>query len=490
MLISTDFKLKSSRTNMIGTSMYTTILTLYKQGLSQRRIARTTNIDRKTIKKIIAGYEASKIEVPVPYNRPSITDSWHQAIVDLMSNKLSTVRIHEELRDKGYNLSYSSLSRYIRHHNIRNTTCVRFHTAPGEEAQVDFGDIGKRFDANGKLRKAYIFNMRLSYSRYDYYEVVFDQKVETWIQCHINAFNYFGAVPKVIKLDNLKAGVLDANFYEPLYQKEYKRMADHYNCLLSPCRPYQPQEKGKVESGIKYVKNNFFAGRAFASYRDMSIELEQWLKRINNRLHGTTKKMPSELFADKELLSLLKLPAAEFTLESLHYRKVAKDCHVSVENNYYSVPSKYVAREVIVSLGNKTVKIYSQEELIATHPRSKGTGTFTTNINHYDKYKRLYPGSKEHDEKCEKSMIEMGRSCEMMLALIKQNQNDWYRSVKGILALRNYYSNDSINKACGRAIHYGINSYSKIKSILENNCYELPLNDLSQGGDADAKFGE
>lgn len=467
--------------------MYTTILTLYKQGLSQRKIARTTNTHRKTVKKIIERYESFKTENPIPYNRSSITDAWHEEIIELMSNKLSTVRIHEELKDKGYHLGYSSLSRYIRHHNIKNTTCVRFHTPPGEEAQVDFGDIGKRLDFNGNLRKAYIFNMRLSYSRYDYYEVVFDQKVKTWIECHINAFKYFGGAPKVIKLDNLKAGVLDANFYEPIYQKEYKQLADHYNCLLSPCRPYQPQEKGKVESGIKYVKNNFFAGRNFKSYTDMEKHLDQWLSKANNRLHGTTKKAPSELFANKEVLCLLKLPSAEFELELLHYRKVAKDCHISVENNYYSVPSKYVAEEVIVSLGSKVVKIYSQEELIATHPRSKEIGRFITNINHYDKYKRLYPGNKEHDEKCEKSMIEMGRSCEMMLNLIKQNQNDWHRSVKGILSLRNYYSNESINKACGRAIHYGINSYSKIKSILENNCYELPLNDLSEGGDIYAK---
>ena len=98
---------------------------------------------------------------------------------------------------------------------------------------------------------------------------------------------------------------------------------------------------------------------------------------------------------------------------------------MSVENNYYSVPSKYVAREVIVSLGVKVVKIYSQEELIATHARSKGSGVFTTNINHYNKYKRLYPGNKEHDEKCKKSMAEMGSSCEMMLSLIKQNNIDW-----------------------------------------------------------------
>ena len=98
---------------MIGTSMYTTILTLYKQGISQRKIARTTNVHRKTVKNIINRYEKSKIETPVPYNRPSMTDLWHEDIINLMSNKLSTIRIHEELKNKGYNLSYSSLSRYI-----------------------------------------------------------------------------------------------------------------------------------------------------------------------------------------------------------------------------------------------------------------------------------------------------------------------------------------------------------------------------------------
>ena len=94
----------------------------------------------------------------------------------------------------------------------------------------------------------------------------------------------------------------------------------------------------------------------------MNKQLHQWLTRANNRLHGTTKKAPSELFASKELLCLLKLPSAEFELESLHYRKVAKDCHVSVENNYYSIPSKYVAREVIVSLGVKVVTHLTQKD--------------------------------------------------------------------------------------------------------------------------------
>ncbi|MDH5573605.1 MAG: IS21 family transposase [Gammaproteobacteria bacterium] len=488
MLTSISLQLKMKSDNMIGIAMYTTILTLYKQGMSQRKIAKTINTHRSTVNKIIKKYESSKIEVPIPYQRSSLTGSWHEEIIDLMSKRLSTVRIYEQLQDNGYGASYSSLSRYIRKHNIKQNTCIRFHTEAGQEAQVDFGDIGRRLDDKGKLRKSYVFNMRLSYSRFDYYEVVFDQRVETWTQCHINAFRYFGGVPKVIKLDNLKAGVLNANFYEPIYQKEYKRMADHYGCLLSACRPYQPQEKGKVESGIKYVKNNFFAGREFVSNAEMNQQLGNWLVRANNRIHGTTKVKPAELFADKELVCLFKLPSAEFNISSWHSRMVAKDCHISLENNYYSVPSKYVAKEVAISLTPKIVKIYSGESLIATHARAKGVGIFTTNTNHYDKYKSLCPGSTDHDEKCKTSMVKMGSNCALMLSYIKQEQkNDWYRAVKGIINLRKYYSDEIIDKACLRALHYGISSYSKIKRILESNCYDLPLND-SNGGGMYAKF--
>ena len=128
------------------------------------------------------------------------------------------------------------------------------------------------------------------------------------------------------------------------------------------------------------------------------------------------------------------------------------------------------------------------DALITTHARAKNVGIFTTNISHYDKYKRLYPGSDEHDEKYKISMVKMGSNCELMLAFIKQeHKSDWYRAVKGIVNLKKYYSDDSIDKACLRALHYGISSYSKIKRILESNCHDLPLNGLNAGG-ANAKF--
>ena len=361
-------------------------------------------------------------------------------------------------------------------HNIKKNTCIRYHSNPGEEGQVDFGDVGRRYDSEGKLCKAYVFNMRLSYSRMDYYEIVFDQKIETWINCHINAFNFFGGVPKVIKLDNLKSGIIDSNYYEPKFQKEYKRLSDHYGLLLSPCRPYQPQEKGKVESGIKYVKNNFFAGRKFEDNDSMKKQLDTWFKSTNERIHGTTKSKPSELFAKDELSSLIKLPMTKFDMSSWHFRKVSKDCHITLENNYYSVPSKYVSEKVMISLEVHLVKIYKEDELVATHPRFKGKGKFATNDNHYDKYKKLCPGNPDHDNMYKEKMIKMGSNCASMLLFIKQkHKQDWYRAVKGIIKLRKIYDDKDIDKACQRGLHYGISSYSKIKKILENNCQNLPL---------------
>tara|TARA_B110000046_G_C12985655_1_gene395491 strand:+ start:278 stop:1702 length:1425 start_codon:yes stop_codon:yes gene_type:complete len=468
---------------MIGVKMYTTILTLYRSGMKIRKISRTTSIHRDTVRKIIKRYEKEKIEEPAIYKRESQIAKWHEEIVGLLSQNLSVVRAYEELKQKGLECSYSTLSHYVRNHKIKNNSCIRLHADPGEEAQVDFGDVGRRYDTKGKLRKAYVFNMRLGYSRYDYWEIVFDQKVETWINCHVKAFRYFCGVPKVIKLDNLKAGVTKVDIYEPLYQKEYKSMADHYGSMLSACSPYKPQEKGKVESGIKYVKNNFFAGREFKNNEDMNCQLRKWQEKANDRVHGTTKEKPVEMYLNKEKEAMLVLPNAEYNISSWHRRRVGKDCHVIIDNNYYSVPVKYVGDDVYISLNYKLLKIYNIEnEMIATHERSKSKGVFSTNAAHYDKYKVLCPGFEQHDELYEDKMRKIGdNSYAFYLEIKDKHKRDWYRAVKGIINLRKTYSDEIIDLACKRALHFGIYSYSRIKKILENNCYNLPLTDYIGG---------
>jgi transposase len=465
--------------------MYTTILTLYKQGQSRRQIAKITGHDRKTIRRVVTQYETKGIEEPTRAMRAAGIRKWHEEIIGLLEKDLSFIRIKEELEKSGYQGSYSSLTRYIKNIKVSNNICIRFHTEAGQEAQVDFGEVGRRYDEQGRLRKAYVFNMRLSYSRKEYYEIVFDQKVNTWIRCHLNAFKYFGGVPKVIKLDNLKAAIIVANFYEPVYQEQYKRFADYYGFLAAPCRVRKPQEKGKVENGIKYIQNNFFAGRDFSSFKQMQEELENWLVKANSRIHGTTKKRPDEIFESQEKQQLLELPRLMFDLSSWHKRKVGRDCHIILDNNYYSVPSVHAGQTVEVSLGADIVRIYSGTEAIAVHTRSNGKGEFITNRSHWPEYKLYYPESKEYQEKCVIEMKAIGEYGCQMLSFVRQHQKygDWARTIKGILRLKKLYGKEIVNKACQRALHYEIGSYSKIREIIRNNCYDLPLPDLQAGGD-------
>jgi len=167
---------------------------------------------------------------------------------------LSAVLIYEKLaQEKNVDITYSGVKKYVRKLRGPKHPYVPIVSPPGKEAQVDFGYAG--YFTNGiKKVKVWIFCMRLSYSRYDYYELVTDQSILTFIRCHIKAFEYFGGVPEIVKIDNLKAGVLEANFYEPEIQHEYAFMLSYYGSCPIPCRIRKPEEKGKVESGIKYVK--------------------------------------------------------------------------------------------------------------------------------------------------------------------------------------------------------------------------------------------
>ncbi|MFH1824614.1 MAG: IS21 family transposase [Candidatus Firestonebacteria bacterium] len=174
-------------------------------------------------KEIEAGKECL---VEKSYSRK--LDPYRNKILEWLEKDLTGVRIFEELTSLGVKTGHSTVKDYIADIKKREDIFVRIHTKPGEEAQVDFGYVGLTLDNNGKRRKTWIFNMRLSYSRKDYYEKVYNQRAETFIECHINAFNYFGGVPEYVKIDNLKAAVLRSSFYEPIYQSLYKSFADHY----------------------------------------------------------------------------------------------------------------------------------------------------------------------------------------------------------------------------------------------------------------------
>lgn len=174
--------------------------------------------------------------------------------------------------------------------------------APGEAAQVDFGKGPDIVDAfTGALTKTWIFVMTLCFSRHMYAEIVADQKVRTWLGCHRRAFEWFGAVPAKAIVDNAKCAIVKACFWDPQVQRSYAEFAEGYGFIISPCPPRDPQKKGRVESGVKYVKRAFVPLRTFRSLADANAQLHAWvMQTAGNRIHGTTKEKPLTLFAETE----------------------------------------------------------------------------------------------------------------------------------------------------------------------------------------------
>jgi len=458
---------------MLTIAMYTTIKTLISKGMNKSEIARSTGHDWKTIQKVVQHLEKGITE-PVKKPHPSTLDPYRETVLELIERGLSAVRIHEELMILGCRAKYGTVKDYVRKIKKREDVFVRIHTEPGEEAQVDFGYVGFTPDQAGKKRKTWVFNMRLSYSRLDYYETVYDQRVETFIQCHIHAFHYFKGVPKYVKIDNLKAAILEAHFYEPVYQRLYKELSEHYGFSPLPCRIYMPNDKGKVESGIKYVKRNFFSGRTFQDQTDRNKRLTNWMERTCNvRVHGTTRKIPKEVFEAEEKHCLKTLPTEAFELLNTGTRKVYHDCHIYVDYNYYSVPFEYVGREVEIKLSASLLKIYDQGKLLTLHPRRSGRGHFTTNEAHYPPYKGY--SQTEFQEKYQMKMAGVGEYAEQLfLMILKRYTRTWSRPVSGILKLARDYSNNIVNLACKRGVAFGVCDYQIIKNMCQNGSYNLP----------------
>lgn len=455
---------------MYKVDMYYTVKTLLEKGNSQRKISRLLGIHRNTVRKIKSRIEAGETEPP-PIKKASILDPYREEIKQQVENNKSAVLIHDFLvRQKGLYVAYTTVVKYVRGLKQREVY-VPMLCGPGEEAQVDFGYFG-RFKKDGKWRKVWVFSMILSHSRYAYFERVLDQSVETFIRCHIHAFEYFGGVPYSVKIDNLKAGVITPSFYEPVIQHQYAEFLAHYGSAPITARIARGQDKGKVESGIKYVKNNFLGRIDHKDYYRLGDDLRWWLDHVcNQRLHGTTRKVPSRVFHETEKGYLQQLPQQRFELYYIGWRKVDLFYHIHFDYNYYSVPSRYSGYDVTVKSNGQLLKIYYERTLIAIHTLAKGQGKRITREEHKPVYKQRY--SRAYYEERIKAIGDHASTFQEELE--KDKPRHWYEMMKGILNLEKSYSRKAINLSCKRAILYGAVSYRAVKNILEKGLYKESL---------------
>lgn len=469
-----------------------------KVGESERRIARDMNISRPTVHKYHElakqqGYLEKGVELPndetlqavlgpgpQPPKIVSSVEAYGEVVKDLIRQGVEMTAIWQRLRDNyGYCGSYSSVRRFVVHLEPKEPGAyTRIHSAPGEEMQVDFGSVGQVFDPiSGRMRAAYAFVATLSYSRHQYAELVFDQKVVTWIGLHRRALEFFGGAPRRVVPDNLKAAVVKALVHDPVLGEAYRQMALYYDFLISPTRPYTPRHKGKVENGIHYLQRNFMAGQEFADIHSANRRLREWVREVAGvREHGTTHQAPLALFKEYEQAALIPLPAEPFSLCEIRTAKVHQDCHVVVAGSFYSAPHNYIGQALDVYVRERVVELYQGRKLVATHLRCHKPGEWQTRLEHYPKDKAAY--LQRTPDFCRQTALRLGpATSQVVTALLSERPLDRLRSVQAILKLEETVGAQRLEAACARAAYFGDLRYRRIKEILNAALDREPIPD-------------
>ena len=426
------------------------------------------------------GEKASAMKLLLPY-KDSI-ETW------LQEPNMTHTQIYRLLKKEKLKVSRRSISRFIKIYfpKIPKNT-IHLTTKAGEEGQVDFGCVGKMKDETGKLRKTYAFIMTLSHSRYRYVEFTTTQNQVSWAQLHINAFQFFGGVPSRIILDNLKAGVLLADIYDPTLNETYSELSRFYGFTIDPARAYKPEHKGKVERSVRIVKEQLIAGRNYTDIADANRSAIIWCKEeISQRVCSTTGSKPIDIFLLEEKEYLIKLPSEVFDMPIWSSCKVHKDHHFIVKGNFYSVATKYIGEEINVRIGLKTVSAYYKYKLIKTHPRNYGRGQWTTDEKDYPESALHY--LEKTPPKCLSQSKAIGESTYNMISkILSGGSRIGLRKAQAILRLSESYDSSRLETACQRAIAYDNYTYKAISNILKNKLDEHPISDATTSKAIDAE---
>jgi transposase len=446
-----------------------TIHELHKLGWSNRRIGEELGIDRRAVARAL---EKQPSEEPAePQASQSKCLLYQKTIEEKLLLGLSLQRIWQDLQyEVNFDGGYDSVKRFVRKLTKKNPEpYARIETSPGHEAQVDFGE-GAPTRCGDKYKRPFLFVMTLSFSRHAYQEVVWRQDVETFIRCHENAFRFFGGVVRVVRLDNLKAGVLTAYLFEPELNRVYESYAHHAGFIPVPCLPRTPQHKGKVESGVKYTQDNALKGRRFDSLDAQNSHLRHWNITIAFlRKHGTTKQVVAERF-EEEKPYLRPLPSETFIFFRIAKCRVHSDSFVEVDSAYYMAPCELIGKDVDVHWNANSVKIYHSNKLLVSHPKVL-SGTF-------QKAPGLVPESKmvteeEYLESLLSICTEIGSECREWAEKVWNDRRQLgLRTISGIKSLKKSYSNKAINIACSKALAIGTIHYHSLQVLCEAESIE------------------
>jgi len=450
------------------------VITRWTDGQSQRGIARDLGMSRKRVRRIIERHQQDRREGALPaelrpstLRRASQLDEFQEPIKSLLARypDITIVRLLEELRKHGYQGGYSILRDHVRRLRPRakRPPVVRFETAPGAQAQMDYAvyDIG--FTSEGH-RRVNLFSYILGYSRRQYIRFTESQDFETTIREHVQAFKHLQGAAAACLYDNMKVVVQRWEHDHPVYNTRFLAFAAHYRFQPSACRPRRPQTKGKVERPFSYIENNLLNGRTFRSLEHLNDTARWWLANVADvRTHRTTGKTPLELHAE-EAAHLLPLPSCDYDTSKVVYRLASPEGRVSYAANEYSVPWRLVPALLPVRVTEDRLQIYDQHFKVAAEHV-----LFSSQITGEQRIDPSHQPPKSQQVKTQwlrEQFASWGETSVQFLEGLLAKQRCARSQAQAVLGLQRYYRRQDLLAAMERAVRYHAYSFRALERIL------------------------
>jgi transposase len=457
---------------MIDYQTFSQIKQYQQEGLTASQIGHKLSLDRRTVNYWLG---ESRYRQRKKQQRPSKLDPYKENIKRLLEkHPYSAAQLYQRLCDEGFNGSYTLVKDYVRLvRPKRQPAFLSLHFAPGDYAQVDWG-IHKTIGVGENKRRLNFFVMVLCYSRMMYVQFSLSQSMEHFLDCHLNAFRYFGHVPRHVMIDNLKTGVLKRSRLggEITLNPKYADFANHYGFAIKPCGVAKGNEKGRVENAVGYVKKNFLSGLNITQFDALNPAISRWQDEIANvRIHKTTRKRPVDLF-DEDKTAMLPINPNNYDIARIETLRANKLFRITLDTNRYSVPAEYAGWPLIVKIYPERLCIYHQEKLIARHDRRY---TRHQDYEHPDHPKELLAQRRRAQEQ---------KNLQQLMA-ISPKAGDYYRQlqnrrlnaphhVRKIVALAEIYNQQDIARALEDALHFEAFSSEYVINLLEQQQNKLP----------------
>jgi transposase len=390
----------------------------------------------------------------------------YRGVEEGLSNGRNAMSIWQQLVDQsGFTGAYESVERFVRKQRGAHSpdAYAVIVTAPGEEAQVDYGKGPPvRDPKTGKHGSTRLFVLTLGFSRKCVRLLSFQSSSRIWCELHETAFRRLGGTPRVLVLDNLSEGVISPDYYDPVINPLYRDLLTHYNAVALPCRVRDPDRKGKVESGVGYAKRTPLKGQRFDSLEEAQTYLDQWETRWAERIHGTTKRQVSAMFAEQKP-ALKPLPLEPFRFYHYGERTVHLDGCVEVEAADYSVPPGRVSRVVHVQWDSRFVRILDPKtgQLLRENIRQQRG---RHQIKDEDRSKRTSLGVLQLLARATKAGERIGVFCVKIHELQSEAA---VRRIQGILSFVKKYGAARVEDACATALDLKAYDYGFVKRYLK-----------------------